>query len=176
MAEREGQLEALELVQRVLAATELAALKANHGRVGEQPARVPRRWSSRGLRRRPAEAAGAAEEPAPRRPRAKRTPPAAPEPERRPLPEAVQALFAGEAWRAHLLGRGPGWVACLRCGGVDSGRAGLAGRPCPGWAAQVPARVVSLALLGAAARVGGDAGEYAEAVAARLAGPPWAPD
>ena len=43
-AARKEELRRLELVQQVLALTELAALRANHERVGTAPPRVRRRW------------------------------------------------------------------------------------------------------------------------------------
>lgn len=144
---RAGELRRAEAVQRVLAATELAALRANHGD-GQVAPRVRRRWGAvrRAPRQAPPAAAGRARElPAGRRQRSASLPPGSWQP---PTPERVRALLAGRSWVPHVAAQGPRLAACMRCGSCAASYQRLSATSCQGWAEELPARVAALLLLG----------------------------
>jgi hypothetical protein len=179
VAARTAEVEQLELVQRVLALTELAALRANHNPRGTAPPRVRRRWNliRRGARSRN----GAAVEPAPpndpaqRRARRSASAPAAVW--RPPTPSGLRDLFAGTAWVQHAAAQGPRLAACLRCGAAAARWTHLAASPCSGWAGALPRRVAALLLLGGELRsAGGLAAAFEQVLRRRLGQLPAAPD
>ena len=177
IAARNEELLRVELVQKVLALTELAALRANHGQVGAAPPRVRRRWGI--VRRAPRPAVQAAEPtaraPPPRRgARAASSQPAAWQP---PTTQHLQTLFAGRAWLPHAAAQGPRHAACLRCGESAGSYAQLAAVPCAGWAHALPSRVGALLLLGPLLqRAGGSAAAFGAALQRRLGQLPEVPD
>ena len=178
---RAVQLHALQVLQKMLAEVELAALKANHGSDGRGAPRVQRRWTAPRPRRRPGrrnpraadDAAVAAAVAAAAGPRGQGRA-AAPAPRRGGAAEA-QTLFAGGAWCAHVASQGPGWVACLRCGCWAPHWDRLASRPCGGRIPVLPPRAAALLLL-PAARAGGADSAWRAALRERLAERPGAPD
>ena len=177
IAARGKQLLQVEQVQKVLAFTELAALRANHGRIGAGPPRVRRRWGM--VRRAPRPAVQATAPPAAtprpqRRARAASSPPAVWQP---PAEQHVRALFAGRTWLPHAAAQGPRHAACLRCGASARGYAQLSAAPCSGWALASPPRVGALLLLGhRLQRAGGPASAFEAALQRRLGQLPPAPD
>ena len=183
VAERMRELRLLGLAQRVMAAAQLAAVSANHAaQPGAQP-RVRRRWAAvqRGTRERPASAPPAAEGAnGGRRGRRQQAGVQAAPPRVHLQPPAAAVL----RWTPHVAARGPGFVACLRCGRAAETQPRLGAIACPGWAAALPPRVSALLLLGGelepAARppggLVGAAGGYHETLVARLAERFGAPD
>ena len=101
VAARAEELSQLEAVQRVLAATELAALRANHNWHGAAPPRVRRRWGA--VRRAPRRTL---EPPAsggpPRQHSGRRSVSAPPGLWQPPTEERVRSLFSGRAWLPHV--------------------------------------------------------------------------
>jgi ribonuclease HI len=174
---RAAALGRVEAAQRVLALTELAALRANHSRIGHAAPRVRRRWGV--IRRAPRPVAGdgsgtAGGPPVRRGRRSASTPPGGWVP---PTAERVHSLFAGRAWMPHAAAQGPRLAACLRCGAFADGFRRLAATPCSGWAEELPARVAALMLLGPDLRcAGGPATTFDAVVLRRRMKLPAAPD
>jgi hypothetical protein len=100
VAAREQQVEQLWNVQRLLALTELAALTANHRRIGDAPPRVRRRWADI---RRGARAAS----------RAVSAPRAALQ---QPAPNEIQQPAGPPPPLLHALERDGGTLSCRLCG------------------------------------------------------------
>ena len=170
-AARAAVLTDLEAAQRVLAAVELAAIRANRGGDRADGRRVPprRAWRPRrGLR---PEAAGA---------QAAALAPfvaglAAAPPVVQPA-DACRALFAGRAWTPHAAAQGPGFTACLQCGRSEPSWPALAAMPCPGWAPALQARARAVLLLPQVRRAGGSQAAFTIALERRLGERPRAPD
>jgi hypothetical protein len=88
-----------------------------------------------------------------------------------------QAILAGTAWRSHVSAQGPGFVACLACGGMARGLTQLQAAPCSGWRERLPPRVAALTLLGdRVARAGGPQVVFLAALAARRGERPRPPE
>lgn len=168
--EREAFLADVGAAQRVLAAVELAAIRANRAGDRADKRRVPRRRAWRGRRPAQGQRAGADPAGAAARPAAPRTQPPP------PAAEACRALFAGRAWAPHAAARGPGFAACLQCGAVAAGWAALAARPCAGWAPRLQPRAAAVLLLEPVTRAGGQVGLFRAALERRLRERPRAPD
>ena len=166
------QLSALRVLQSMLAAVELEALKANHGCRGPEGPRVRRRWGGPPRRRAPRVADDAAVAAAVAQQGRQGGVGVAP----RPGPAAAaRALFGGGAWRAHAASQGPNWVACLRCGCWAPDLARLTSRPCAGWVPILPPKAAALMLL-PPARAGGDEAAWRRVLGQRLAARPGPPD
>lgn len=169
LAGRAAALRDLEAVQRVLAAVELAAIRANRQGDRADRRRVPRRGAwRRGPRPARAVEAGLGAEAVGAAARA-----VAPAPR---AADAFQALFAGRAWEPHAAAQGPKFVACLRCGAVAAAWRELAARPCRGWAPVLAPRAAAVLLLDRPARAGGADEAFREALTRRLSERPRAPD
>ena len=167
---RAGTLMELEAAQRVLAAVELAALRANHGAdAGAQP-RVRRRRPYKRRSSRPHRSARALPVALGAAPPAGSSPAAPGEAAR------CAALFAGRAWQPHAAAQGPGHVVCLRCGEVASAWPVLSARPCSGWASSIPPRAAAVLLLDPLERAGGAVEEWRALLERRLRERPGAPD
>jgi ribonuclease HI len=171
---RRHQLQALARAQRVIAFTELAALKANHGNGLDPAPRVRRRWADvrrgvRAARQAIARAGGTAAATNHEKPDGVIPPPlhalqrkgeilectACRKSAGRPRWTALAyglcgANSGGECWTwsrvPHQVSEGDGRLACTRCeGSVPVGRrASFDGKRCPAWKALPPAEHVQV--------------------------------
>ena len=166
-------LDLLETAQRIMANSQLAAIKADQASPGRRR-RCPTHNVSGircGARRRTASEPVALNSPA-----CKVLPRRSAEAEPVSRGAMLRDFFRGQSWWPHVAVQGPGQVTCLRCGQVAASWSHLSGFAYPGWSTRLPARAQATLLLGDVSLAGGGAAEFASLVAQRLARLPRAPD